>query len=193
MSLVSSETSRSLSSVYQDAVNKINFPKLYNRICLLSYYVLPNAKMLLEFSSQNCWCISFGESIHQCHYFLIQLSPFASTLEPDQYQWQKRHSDFICSLLKMSEPWEKKNRLELLNNSTNLSFSACQSHGEGGAIQKLLCNTASNYDFFFFPDIRILIRKAQFRFNGLHTIKHVTQYFTFGGGRGGDLTWSSLT
>jgi hypothetical protein len=147
MSLVSSETSRSLSSVHQHAVNKINFPKLYNRICLLSYYVLPNTKILLEFSSQNFLYISFGESIHQCH-FLIQLSPFASTLEPDQYQWQKRHSDFICSLLKMSEPWKKK-RLELLNNSTNLSFSSCQSHGEKGRFKNYFETRQVTTIFFF--------------------------------------------
>ena len=41
------------------------------------------------------------------HYFVIQLSAFASALEPDQYQWQKRHSDFIRPLLKMYQPLGK--------------------------------------------------------------------------------------
>jgi len=41
------------------------------------------------------------------HYFVIQSSAFASAMEPDQYQWQKRHSDFIRPLLKLYQPLGK--------------------------------------------------------------------------------------
>jgi hypothetical protein len=60
--------------------------------------------------------LKFNEGSHkrslyfrQCkyHYFVIQLSALASALVPDQYQWQKRRSDFNRPLLKTYQPLGK--------------------------------------------------------------------------------------
>jgi len=85
----------------------------------------------------------------ESHYFIINLSPFASALEHDHCQWQNKFGNLRFYFSYHDNLWTLMFFiLEPVVAANELPFSFCHLPGEMEyCIQKQFCKTESAYDF----------------------------------------------
>lgn len=85
----------------------------------------------------------------ECHYFIINLSPFASALEHDQCQWQNNFGNHRFYFSYHDNLWTLMFFiLEPVDAANELPFHFCHLPGEMEyCIQTQFCKTENAYDF----------------------------------------------